>query len=82
MGLVQGLSSAEPGPETWLTRACLNLSFLIYEMEVMTPALSPQAVQHPATQDSASAAAAVQHHTLPARGPGPGASTDPHPTQP
>lgn len=37
MGLVQGLSSAEPGLEIWLPRASLNLSSFTCEMEVMTP---------------------------------------------
>lgn len=29
MGLVQGLFSAELGPEAWLPGAALNLSFLV-----------------------------------------------------
>lgn len=33
--------SVEPGPEIWLLRASLNLTFLIYETEMLTPAPSP-----------------------------------------
>lgn len=77
----------DPGPESRLPKAFLNCSLLIHETAVMTRAPSPQPVQqhpvqHPAAQGQVSAAAAVGHQALPAGRPGPGAPTDPRPTQP